>query len=455
MPKPSGRFLAAALVAMAFIAGAVVVRWPYDRTLSAPAIKMLFTYPVTYLEPTLYDDWETVFIGNHIYPRLLPEKDKPEIPFLTPEVSLSCADPAGLDVQSSCRRVKVIFSPRPFSDCLGRAYRVEDLRREFEALLKAKTWALPKWERCPAAADQVCVIGNNTGDVERRLRNVNFRFGWAKRRASDRLFGAGPYCLSARFGSKKEIGYGALLPRDRKMIELPRIDFIVGEGKNADFNVALYGTRDLLKGARRNVQAHTPLAYYVVTNPALAGRRLPWNDERTRQAIRSHFIKTDVFFPETSGLEKLVPPGAALEPMNGEPAPREPLELALPDYLPGCADLAAELTAAWSARGGRAVCTNIVTFIQRRVREKAGRWSGFLVGVSPSDPGREALKVQYFSKDSPDSLTYESSDPERSFYLAGIGQSHVTVDGQRVCDLRPSVLGLGDIFVTDFLPCDR
>lgn len=441
--------------AVAAILGAVLIIkfFPRRSAPSAGPVRMQFTYPITYLDPTLYDDWETVFIGNHIYRRLLAEDDKPQVPYLAQDISVSCAEPTSSDVGPSCRRLRVAFTPEPFLDCAGNSYQIEEIRREFEALLRAKAWALPDWRRCEAAGQTICITAKNTGDVQRRLRNVNFRFGWSKRTASDSVFGAGPYCLHATFGPRRAIEKGALLPSDQGA-GLPRIEFSVGDDKDWNFDVALYGTRELIKGTRRNVQAHTPLAYYVVTNRAFFDRSLPWNSESTRRIIHDHFVKTGVFFSETTGIEKLVPPGAALQEAEPKRAAGGALQLALPDYLPGCPELAASLTASWAHDGSaKASCTNIVTFIQSRVREKTGNWSGFLVGLSPADPGRDAIRLQYFSKDSPDSLTYDFQNPERLFYLAGIGQSLVTVDGKRVCDLRPSTLGLGDIFVTDFLPC--
>lgn len=434
---------------------AIAVFWiRSNRGEQSPApFKMLFTYPITYLEPALYDDWETVFVGNHIYARLLSEKDKPSIPFLAEEIDVACAEPAGPNVSSSCRRVRVSFAPKSFTDCAGRSYGTADIQKEFEILLAAKSWVMPGWRRCADGKGTVCVTGKNTGDIQRRLKNVNFRFGWSKRRKDDGLAGTGPYCLKATFNAKKQIEAGVLELRDANA-RLPRVEFAVGGGRDSQFDVALYGTKDLLKGTRKNVQAHTPLAYYVITNPSLVRYQLPWNTAETRRMINEHFVREEVFFPQASGVEGLVPAGNALGKDGNTPAPHALPEFALPDYLPGCRELAAKLTDSWSGRA-KASCANIVTYVQGNVREKRGTWSAFLVGLSPADPGRDSLKLQYFSTDSPDSLTYDYPDSEALFYLAGIGQSLVTVDGEKVCDLKPNVLGLGDIFATDFVRCVR
>lgn len=431
--------------------GLAALRHP-ARTPPRP-VKLLFAYPVTHLEPTLYDDWETVFIGNHIYPRLLPEDHNPAIPAVTANVAVACDEPAAADVGPSCRRVRLSFAVRPFKDCAGHSYDADEIRDEFEQLLDAKSWALPGWKRCAASPGTVCVTGMNTGDIARRLKDVNFRFGWSKHAKGDHVFGAGPYCLIAAPGPQGTITAGRLAPRD-PMSRLPEIAFSTEGGKDAVFDVALYGSKDLLQGARRNVQADTPLAFYVVTNPLLAGRQLPWNSKRTRDTIHDHFVRQGVFFDRSPDIEKLVPAGGALAGRGAETVEGRPNDFAIPDYLPGCRALAKALTAGWRG-AARARCVDIVAYVQRRVRERRGPWSAFLVGLSPADPGREAIKLQYFSTGSKDSLTYDYAKPDDLYYLAGIGQSLVTVDGRNVCGLNPNPLGLGNVFITDFLRCTR
>lgn len=426
--------------------------WGPAKPTAPTPVRMLFTYPITYLEPTLYDDWETVFIGNHIYRRLLPEEDNPAIPAIAKDAQVSCAEPVGVEVGPACRAVRVSFEPVPFTDCAGHAYGTRELRKEFESLLAAKPWSLPRWKRCEDAPGRVCVTAKNTGDTARRLKNVNFRFGWSKRQPTDAVFGSGPYCLKSGKG-RAPIEAGALVARDPSGA-LPEIVFATAKAKSSDFNIALYGSKELLRGTRRNVQAHTPLAYYVVTHPRFAGYRAPWNTSEARSMIADHFARQGVFFPQKSGIEGLVPEGDAIASSAGKRSLAGGPELAIPDYLPQCRELASALTTSW--RGAAiARCVDIVAYVQRRVRERRGRWSAFLVGLSPADPGRDALRMQYFSKDSTDSLTYDYSRPEELFYRTGIGQSLVTVDGRRVCDLKPNTLGLGNIFITDLVGCDR
>jgi hypothetical protein len=102
----------------------------------------------------------------------------------------------------------------------------------------------------------------------------------------------------------------------------------------------------------------------------------------------------------------------------------------------------------------KAKCTDIVDYVVKNVVEKKNRWDGFFVGVSASDPSRDSLRYQYFYPNSPSSWTYDYPHPENLYYLVGIGQSLATVDGDRICNMRPNPLGLSDIFITDLLPCD-
>ena len=65
----------------------------------------------------------------------------------------------------------------------------------------------------------------------------------------------------------------------------------------------------------------------------------------------------------------------------------------------------------------------------------------------------DSIRNQYFSPESPESWTYEYAKAEDLFFLVGMGQSIVTVDAERICEIKPNPLGLGDIYVTDLLSC--
>lgn len=426
-------------------------------TVAGPLV-IQFAYPVISIDPPAYDDWQSVFIGNHIYPRLLPEEHRPWIPFVADGVDVRCVIPDVSPNDEKCTEIRIAFKPRPFSDCMGRDYSAEDIRKEFEAILAVKSWALPQWKRCEeVGSGEVCVIGKNTSDAARRMRNTNMRFGWSKKEAEDQRFGAGPYCLSATHEKDGTLSGGVMSPHIASP-KLPSIEFRVSQDKDLDFSLALYGSKNLLKGARRNVQTHTPLAYYVISNPKYADLQLPWHSLETKRLIHSFLVSHEVFFPENDHLAALVPQGSPPENETAVPSLASmPLEFVIPDYLPDCEELAESLTKIWSKNNqARAVCRDIVSYVMQNVRgKKDGNWHGFAVGVSASDPGRDSVRVQYFSPLSPESWTYDYPTPERFYYLVGMGQSLVTVDSDKICDLRPNPLGLGDVFATDLVPCGK
>lgn len=431
---------------------ALLIQRPRPQETPSPLV-VQFAYPVTSIDPSAYDDWESVFIGNHIYRRLLPEDDKPWISYVTKKLEITCAKPLGA-ILGDCYSVRLSFKVLPFSDCEGRRYDATDVRAELAQVLSAKAWILPGWEACGGKQDEVCILSKNFPDTERRLRNVYFRFGWRKSTPSDRTFGSGTYCLRKKMGTDKTITAGDLVPLDGKQ-RLPSTSFHVSQKSTDSFHVALYGSTHLLAGTRRNIHAHTPLAYYVVSNPSLADYRLPWNTLATRETVNLHLVKNEVFFADTPHYVRLAPEGNALTSEATKSSLGKSLEFVIPDFLPQCPVLAAALNKQWKDQSPsiEAVCRDIVTYVVENVRGRKKPWAGFLVGVSPSAPGRDSIRNQYFSPESPESWTYDYPKPENLFYLVGMGQSLVTVDSKRVCDIKPNPLGLGDLSVSDFLPC--
>lgn len=419
-----------------------------------PPFTMQFAYPVTSIDPNAYDDWESVFIGNHIYPRLLPDSSRPSIISITDTLKVECERPEISLDSEKCTTVKITFTVKPFTDCTGKTFTIENIRKEFESLLSSKSWALPGWKRCNSQPNEFCVQGRNTLDVERRMKNVNFRFGWSQQSSADTVFGAGPYCLKSKRGKDGGFEEGELFPNQNNS-KLPTIAFHVSKAKETDFNAAIYGSHDLLQDKRKNVQAHTPLAYYVITNPRLEGLQLPWNTAQTKQIFHSFLVEHEVFFSDGAALSQLAPSGKALEP-QGKSVSKGSLQFVIPDYLPECQKLADTINTQWGTSSkAKAICTDIVSWAMDKVKSPKRDWDGFIVGLSASDPGRDAIRIQYFSPHSPDSWTYNSASSENFYYLVGMGQSIVTVDGVNFCDIKPNLLGLGDIFINDFLPCSE
>ncbi len=57
---------------------------------SGSVVKVQFAYPVTSLKPLDYKDWQSVFLGNHIYPRLTPQDRDPRLNYITKSIAFRC-----------------------------------------------------------------------------------------------------------------------------------------------------------------------------------------------------------------------------------------------------------------------------------------------------------------------------------------------------------------------------
>src|ERR1035437_3689723 len=62
------------------------------QDISARRVIVQTAFPVLSLNPLEYDDWASVFVGNHIYPRLFPETDREWIPSIAKDVKYQCLD---------------------------------------------------------------------------------------------------------------------------------------------------------------------------------------------------------------------------------------------------------------------------------------------------------------------------------------------------------------------------
>lgn len=249
------------------------------------------------------------------------------------------------------------------------------------------------------------------------------------------------------------IDSGLLKPHNQAL-DLPIIQFHTSQKKEDKFQLAIYGNKNLLTTKRKNIQVHTPLAYYVISHPQLDKYQLPWNTVETKKIIHNYLTENEIFYEDVPQFVKFSPQGEALLVINKQKFPRS-LAFAIPNYLPGCQKLAGMLNQEWKDIKTKAFCTDIVYYVYKNVIEKKKDWDGFLVGIASSDPSRESLRYQYFSPDSSSSWTYSYPNPDKLYYRVGIGQSLATVDGETICNIRPNPLGLSDIFVTDLLPCNR
>lgn len=442
----------------------------HDETMTAlPSIvSVQLAFPVTSLNPVIYDDWSSVFVGNHIYRRLFNEKDRPEISTVTDSVKFECVSNKNDANIDHCERLQISFVVKPFQDCLNRTIDANVVRHEFETILTEKTWILPNWKRCTKqnnyATDLLCYEVHRIPDIKRRLHNLYFRFGWSLASQKDSIFGSGPFCLNNVIqNAEYVIQSGTLKPAihnssiNSKSI-LPIIDINTSESADLPFHIALYGTKELLKGHRVNVQTHTPLAYYLVTNKMYKHTRMPWNTERSRKIIVQHMTRSEMLFPVTTKLHEIVPVGTAIESSIHLPKYhlKKRLTLMLPDYFPNCSSLAETLNQLWrnESENAEAICGNTSKLTEDFTKRNFTEWQGMLSPLSPGAPGRNAIRYQYFSPLSKESWTSSDTNPDSLFYCLGMGQSLATVDNEKICGLKPNSMGLGDVFITDLIPCN-
>jgi len=430
--------------------------WLKSELKPIQVLKLQLGAPVLSIDPRLYDDWSSVFVGNHIYPRLLPDESRPWIPHIAKDLNITCENSAAGGSKVKCDDFVVEFGIHEFVDCLGRRLSRDDLKAEIGGILGKKNWIFPKWSFCDSSESHICIRVGDIGDVKRRLQNIYFRFGWSKRRDGDLRFGVAPYCLdvSQEDGS---IGSGRLNPRLDLMsaVELPPIVFFTSTAAINDFSAALYGAEEFLRGARKNVRAHTPLAYYLISNRKWSQFSVPWLDQVTLDIMRDHLISAGLVYEANMDvLSKMVPLGSVSS--SGKPLSKSTrASVYLPDYIPSCKQLASKLAEKWRSDYPNLEfsCVDISAAVRDHIHSKNSGFGAVLTPLSPGAPGRDAIRYQYFSPQSSESLTRDFPNPEELFRLLGMGDSLVTVDGESLCGLKGQSLGLGDVFVTDFLKC--
>ena len=406
-------------------------------------LRVQTSFPVLSLHPLVYDDWASVFVGNHIYPRLLSEPGREWIPPAAHEALYECVEP-GASQLSPCRKERLLLKLREFVSCAGRPITRAMIAGEISRTLDSKNWILPGHARCSRAGYDVCLEYGGIPDAGRRLQNVYFRFGWSVQDFSADSIGVAPYCFRVEKRAGDAIEAGSLIPRDAKS-GLPRIDLFTSSRAEDDFDISLFGSPDRLGARRRNIDLITPVAYYVVSNPL--ERRRPWNSPAVRTALREHLERFDLVYRTDTLLTQWMPEGAARA--ASEDGSR--VEFALPDYLPDCGRLARRLNETSPAIA--AVCENTTSYIEDRIRANKKPWHGFLTPLSPGAPGRTSVVDQYFSSISRESWLRGAKNPAEHFYRVGLGKSLITIDQRLVCAITGNPMGQSDLVVSDFEYC--
>lgn len=221
-------------------------------------------FPVLSLNPLEYDDWASVFVGNHIYPRLFPETDREWIPSIAKEVRYQCLDLIRSPAHP-CKKERLLLNFQEFVTCQGKTLDRNTLKNELLKTLRSKSWIAPGVHTCQSTGTDLCLEYQGIDDITKRLQNVYFRFGWSSQDYSNDILGVAPYCFKVTEKKAGAILSGSLIPVQTGT--LPNIQIITSSSTLNEFNVALFGGSQLLLGSRQNIDLITPLAYYVVSNP--------------------------------------------------------------------------------------------------------------------------------------------------------------------------------------------
>lgn len=414
-------------------------------------ITVQFGFPITELDPSVYDDWGTIFIANHIFPRLLPDESRPQNLAVARNHNLTCMD--GARYSPSCPRAALQFEVEEFKSCSGKSLTATTVELELRRLLEKRSWLL-KNPIIRRSSKQILITFDNFTGVNRRLKSVFFRFGFSLSQTDDTQVGFGPYCLERPSGKSLQRIAGELISRSPND-PIGRINFVVSEKPSEMFTLALYGTSELVTAKHRIIDTHTPVGYYLVNNPKLKNDDLPWNSHESQILMKRHLVDVDATFPTAHALSNLLPLGTA--GVHDIKARTKRMRiLYLPSFLPGCAELAGSLKALWLKSGLRAEarCSNTSELIEKSVANGNLDWDGFLTPLSPASADRHAIVDQYFSANSSENWNHIDPTAQDSFRLLGLGKAFIVVRQNAFCGLKANALGLSDILISDLITCE-
>lgn len=410
----------------------------------SPPAKVSFklAYPVMSLDPTIYDDWSSLFVANHIFVRLIGEP-KRGTRGLFDSVHSKCIQKGNVE----CVRSRIELDWPTITDCQNGNVKKSVLTYEFWKIVEFHNWILPNLKKCESPAD-VCVEFNHVDDLARRLKNVYFRFGWSLPK-TDAPYGTGAYCLVRSKSDGGGFTEGTMESRDKTSI----LDFVVTQDDNFPFDVNPYGARGDASATHLSLDSNTPLAYFLVSNFRNGASCLPWESAGLLSLVRDHFSRRQMIFPMESATQDFfgkLPMEGCTNPVFSKP---EWTEFYLPDYIPDCEVLSDAIEKFLVRYQIAAKCVDTTKFLQEKVINRKHRWLAFVSPLSPGYPGRDAIQNQYFNPISRMSWTMDAPHPEKKFYLIGVGRSYITVKRNLFCGIRPSPLGMGDLVIGDLTSC--
>lgn len=409
-------------------------------------------YPVQSLNPTIYDDWSSVFVANHVLRPLLNAQNNTALEAVSDSLDVEC-----LPSSESCSESTLRIKFNTFDDCMGRPYRVSDLVAEFYEILDKKKWLVPGWKKCELLeSSEACIVFPTIDDIQRRMEAIYFRFGWSKLQESDASIGAGPYC--ARYVKRSG---GTITSAIVDWKGQPSFHFSTSTSSDGIFDAALYGSEDLVNPRRRNIAVNTPLGYYFVTHKKFANVVTPWNTEKFAEILRKRLTQSKTIFDVSSSfMMNFLPSGSAISGSQSNLPKETVATIILPDYLAKCQEVSQDAMKYLGQIGYAKIkieCQDLLKFQKSHVWPVSGDglFDAFLSPLSPGAPMRNAILIQYFSSTSAESYTSDYPTPDKLFYLVGVGPTEVTINSSSLCDIKSTSLGLSNLMIDDFIACKK
>lgn len=417
----------------------------YKKLQNKEIIDVVTASKLQELSPLKYDEWGTIFIGNHIFPRLIPNKDRNEIEAISSEYTNKCL----MEENKVCTKHKLVFKIKAFKSCSGLEMTAQIFKRELKSILEEKNWILSDWGFCESShADEICIIASGVRDIERRLDSIYLRFGWSISDSKDRLFGLYPYCLR----KNSTLDDLTLIPQKKN---IPIINFKVDLTGSENFDLSLYEINKKKYG-KRNLITHTPAAYYLVMNKKFEGSEELFLGDELVGILNKNLSLKELNVGLDSTFDVLVPKGNIFSNKNEKIFSKfksKTFNFVIPNFIKNCNQIKESLDIFFTAKkllNINVMCVDIAEYIPNNVL-KGNEWDVFLTPLTPGGPFIGALSEQYFSKSSKDAWIGRTK--ESFFRRVAVIVTAVTTSNE-ICFIKPNPLGIGDMFITDLTYCD-
>ncbi len=403
------------------------------------------------LNPSEYDEWGSLFIGNHIYPRLLQDERSDRSIAFGKISKRSCVD----TTSNRCLRERLTITISEMKSCAGIKINAKIIKKELAIILLKKNWLIPEWSFCPSNIDsEICLEVKNPDDIDRRLRSVYFRFGWSTDQPKSEIKGIAPYCFKNISYDHDGINSGTLVSAENRF---PELKFISSMKSTDQVDIALYGSENLLNKTKKKLLVHTPAAYYLISSTkSINPQDLPWNFLESQNLIKTFLKSENLTIGDGDEFNNIIPKGEASFIDKSLGKNNTALTFLIPDYFHNCEILAQQLNKKWRQIGflnAVSQCEDISKFIPERVIANTKKWDGFISPITPGGYFRNAIGLEYLSKTSNESWIRGVEKTEDYFFRLGLAQTFI-VTSTRICNVLPNPMGLSDLLISDLELCN-